>query len=128
MKYLIKGERILTTENWEERNTTYKKEIDKDGNEVLIATTISIEDYAKENGFIILNEKPNELLSKELKLDYQNELKQIKKWLFENDWKVNKVVLGEWTKEDNRWLEYISEREVKRARLDQIEFEIAMLG
>ena len=92
MKYLIKGERILTTENWEERNTTYTKDFDKDGNEILIATTISIEDYANQNGFKIVNTKPTELVSKELKVDLENELIQIKKWFLANDYKVNSLI------------------------------------
>jgi hypothetical protein len=121
MKYLIKGERILTTENWEERNTTYTKDFDKDGNEVLIATTISIEDYAKQNGFEIVNTKPNELASKELKVDLENELIQIKKWFLANDYKVNKVFIGEWQKDDARWVEYKQQRALYRKRLDEIE-------
>jgi hypothetical protein len=120
MKYLVKGERILSTENWEERNTTYTKEYDKDGNEVLIATTISIEQYAKENGFKIVNEKPSALLSKEQKLAYENELQQIKKWFLENDYKVNKVITGEWKDTDSRWLDYKKERAIKRTRQDEI--------
>jgi hypothetical protein len=124
MKYLVKGERIISTENWEERNTTYTKEIDKEGNEVLIATTVSIEQYAKENGFKIVNEKTSTLLSKEEKVAYENELQQIRKWFLENDYKVNKVVIGEWEATDPRWLDYKKERQVKRDRLDQIENEI----
>jgi hypothetical protein len=120
MKYLIKGERIISTENWEERNTTYAKEYDKDGKEVLIATTISIEQYAKENGFKIVNEKPIMLLSKEQKVAYENELQQIKKWFLENDYKVNKVVVGEWEQDDARFLDYKQQREIKRKRLDEI--------
>ena len=124
MKYLIKGERILTTENWEERNTTYTKDFDKDGNEILIATTISIEDYAKQNGFEIVNTKPNELASKELKVDLENELLQIKKWFLENDYKVNKVFIGEWQQDDARWVEYKQQRALYRKRLDEIEKEL----
>jgi hypothetical protein len=124
MKYLVKGERILTTENWEERNTTYKKIFDKDGNEILIAKTISIEDYAKENGFKIVNTKPKELVSKELKVDLENELQQIKKWFLENDYKVNKVFIGEWQEDDARWVEYKQQRALYRKRLDEIEKEL----
>ena len=29
------------------------------------------------------------------------------KWLADNDWKVNKVFIGEWTYTDPRWLEYL---------------------
>jgi hypothetical protein len=49
-----------------------------------------------------------------------HEKKDILQWLADNDWKVNKVVVGEWEKEDPRWIEYISERQAKRNRLDDI--------
>lgn len=44
----------------------------------------------------------------------------IKNWLKENDWKVNKITLGEWADTDPRWLEYKEQRAIKRARLDAI--------
>lgn len=50
----------------------------------------------------------------------REELKQIQKWLADNDWKVNKIVIGEWTTSDERWLSYIQERTQKRARQDEI--------
>ena len=40
------------------------------------------------------------------------------KWLADNDWKVNKRVLGEWTEDDPRWLLYLSGRESARADID----------
>jgi hypothetical protein len=49
-----------------------------------------------------------------------HEKKDILQWLADNDWKVNKVVVGEWTKEDQRWIDYLNERQEKRNRLDQI--------
>lgn len=48
------------------------------------------------------------------------ELKEIHKWLCDNDWKVNKIVIGEWQQDDERWLEYLQERQVKRARQDEL--------
>lgn len=48
------------------------------------------------------------------------ELSEIKKWFFDNDWKVNKVVIGEWNKTDSRWLEYLEQRQIKRARQDEL--------
>ena len=38
-------------------------------------------------------------------------------------WKVNKVFLGEWEETDERWLQYLKEREIKRNRLDEISKE-----
>ena len=43
------------------------------------------------------------------------------KWLSENDWKVNKHALGEWTDDDPRWLAYLTERAEKRAAYEQAE-------
>ena len=46
------------------------------------------------------------------------------KWLADNDWKVNKHVLGEWTDRDSRWLEYLAGREKARRDIDQVEYII----
>ena len=59
---------------------------------------------------------------------YNNELRQIKKWFEANDWKVNKIVIGEWEKSDPRWLDYISERAIKRTRQDELHSLIEELG
>ena len=50
----------------------------------------------------------------------RKELQAIKKWFIDNDWKVNKIVIGEWSTDDVRWQSYISERTIKRARQDEI--------
>jgi hypothetical protein len=50
----------------------------------------------------------------------EKEQADILQWLADNDWKVNKVVVGEWDKEDPRWIEYLNKRKVKRNRLDEI--------
>ena len=55
----------------------------------------------------------------------RKELKQIQDWFTENDWKINKVVIGEWAKDDYRWLDYLQERKEKRARQDEINEELA---
>lgn len=44
----------------------------------------------------------------------------IKQWLTQNDWKVNKITVGEWETTDPRWIEYKEQRAIKRARLDEI--------
>lgn len=49
-----------------------------------------------------------------------SEKKEILKWLADNDWKINKIVIGEWTVNDTRWIEYLNERFVKRQRLDEV--------
>ncbi len=40
------------------------------------------------------------------------------KWLSDNDWKVNKHTLGEWSDDDERWLAYLSDRAKVRAVID----------
>lgn len=49
-----------------------------------------------------------------------NELHEIKKWFKDNDWKVNKIIVKEWTEDDPRWLSYVKERKEKRERQDQL--------
>ena len=43
------------------------------------------------------------------------------KWLADNDWKVNKRMLGEWSETDERWLAYLADREKVRATIDAAE-------
>ena len=56
--------------------------------------------------------------SEECKL--HRELSQIQRWFVENDWKPNKIITGEWTTDDQRWLDYLAERAIKRSRQDEI--------
>lgn len=51
----------------------------------------------------------------------RQEKQEILKWLADNDWKVNKIVLGEWLEDDPRVVEYKRERKEKRERLDYLE-------
>lgn len=43
------------------------------------------------------------------------------KWLSDNDWKVNKHTLGEWSDTDERWLAYLAGREQARKDYDEAE-------
>lgn len=58
----------------------------------------------------------------EQKKALKEEKKSIYKWLADNDWKVNKHTLGEWSEDDTRWTSYLSERLTKRERLDEINY------
>ena len=40
------------------------------------------------------------------------------KWLTDNDWKVNKRMLGEWAEDDERWIAYLAGRAKARAVID----------
>jgi hypothetical protein len=44
------------------------------------------------------------------------------KWLTDNDWKVNKHTLGEWSDYDKRWIAYLSGREKARSDIDDAEY------
>lgn len=50
----------------------------------------------------------------------------ILKWFSDNDWKVNKRTLGEWSAEDARWLSYLEERKTKRAEFDAAQAVLCM--
>ena len=41
-------------------------------------------------------------------------------WLKNNDYIINKVFLGEWQEDDERFIEYKKERALKRNRLDEL--------
>ena len=47
------------------------------------------------------------------------------KWLADNDWKVNKHMLGEWTEKDKRWAAYLADRAKARAEIDEAEAVLA---
>lgn len=108
MKYLVYGKKVLTTENWQER-----------------MGDISIEDFAKENGFTVYEDKPEELIQEETTTTLEKELKQINIWFQEHDYIPNKIITGEWTENDKRWTDYLKERQAKRTRQDEIK---ALLG
>lgn len=50
----------------------------------------------------------------------KEELWEIQKWFSDNDWVVNKIVVGEWTTDDERWINYLAERKEKRKRQDEL--------
>lgn len=52
-------------------------------------------------------------------------IKEIETWLKTNDWKFNKVFLGEWEQTDPRWLSYLEERAKFRAERDELEKEVS---
>lgn len=63
------------------------------------------------------------MTKKELIKLYQKcifQINKIKKWLADNDWKVNKIVVGEWQRDDVRWIDYLNERENKRNLMDEL--------
>lgn len=67
------------------------------------------------NNKLVYNEDIYQLISQTKK-----ELSEIQKWFNDNDWKINKIVIGEWTKDDERWTTYLEERQIKRNRQDEL--------
>lgn len=57
-------------------------------------------------------------------IEFKKELQEIQQWFLDNDWKVNKIITKEWSETDERWIEYLMERSVKRARQDFINEEL----
>lgn len=49
------------------------------------------------------------------------------KWLADNDWKVNKRMLGEWAEDDERWLAYLADRAKARAEIDEADAVFAQI-
>ena len=45
---------------------------------------------------------------------------EIFQWFVDNDWIPNKIITGEWEATDERWLQYLEERKVKRDRQDEL--------
>lgn len=52
---------------------------------------------------------------------YKTEMDAIKQWLNDNDYIINKHVLGEYTDTDTRWLNYLAERKAKLERYNELE-------
>ena len=77
-----------------------------------------------QNGVLVSNPNYTEYVveqkAEEQKKEYRKELSEIQYWFAENDWKPNKIITGEWSEEDPRWLEYKQERTIKRARQDEL--------
>lgn len=48
------------------------------------------------------------------------EAESIRDWFVRTDYYPHKIVTGEWDQADPRWLDYLHERQIKRARQDEI--------
>jgi hypothetical protein len=72
--------------------------------------------------------KDKEASLKEEKLYYAKlRKKNALAWLVDNDWKVNKHSLGEWTDEDPRWRSYLKIRKIMRNQIDEANMVIQEL-
>lgn len=84
--------------------------------------------YLKENALAAHYENGKVVYKglEQIKKRQANEKEQadILQWLADNDWKVNKVVVGEWEQSDERFVEYKHQRASYRKRLDEIAKEM----
>lgn len=121
LKYLKSERSLLSTKNWERR-----------------MGPITIEQFCSDNDFVVV-EVPDEIedplmrhfidniFSQELydaDLEIKNahkEIESIKQWFNDNDYLISKKTLGEITEDDIRWQDYIYDRQVKSARLGELE-------
>lgn len=82
-----------------------------------------------QNGELVDNPNYSEYVTeqevKSQKREYRKELREIQQWFKDNDWKVNKIITGEWTEDDPRWVEYKQERTIKRDRQDYLNLALS---
>lgn len=78
--------------------------------------------YAVEDGkFVVKRREPTtEESIADAEAARAKRIRAIEKWLFDNDWKVNKVFLGEWSEDDPRWTEYLTTRAALRAEHEEL--------
>lgn len=78
--------------------------------------------YAVVNGkFTVVSREPTvEEKAKDAAQAKAKRLTEIANWFKANDWKFNKVYLGEWETTDPRWTEYLETRAALRAEHEKL--------
>jgi hypothetical protein len=91
--------------------------IEVPGNETNLRLPDKYSYYAVIDGkYTVAHREPTpEELMQDAQESKAQRLKEIDTWLKANDWKVNKVFLGEWAEDDPRWTEYLETRAALRA-------------
>lgn len=76
--------------------------------------------YAVVDGkFTILTREPTEEeKQKDKARETKRRLNEIQKWFRDTDWIVNKIVVGEWSMDDPRWIDYLNQRKAMREEQD----------
>ena len=82
--------------------------------------------YAVEDGkFVVKRRKPTEAeIAQDARVAKAKRLAEIAAWFNANDWKLNKVYLGEWETTDPRWTEYLETRAALRAEHEALTKEV----
>ena len=74
-----------------------------------------------DNKFTILEREPSaEEMSRDIINSKTARIKEIEKWFSDNDWRFNKVFLGEWKTTDSRWTEYLTQRSAMRQEHEEL--------
>ena len=107
-KFPADGVTLFEVEDMPSRKPTAALYFDPESNEVLV----------REMSAEILAKRQAEGEARKKKADAL-------KWLSDNDWKVNKRILGEWGEADERWLEYLTGRAKARTEIDEAEAILA---
>lgn len=78
--------------------------------------------YAVINGkFTIVSREPTaEEKARDTAQAKAKRLAEINNWFKANDWKFNKIYLGEWETTDPRWVEYLNKRAAMRKEYDEL--------
>ena len=77
-----------------------------------------------QSGDIVFPEKDLALVdsyTKPKNVEQFYEIGQIKDWLEQNDYKINKHALGEYSDTDTRWTTYLKERKEKLTKYNELE-------
>lgn len=74
--------------------------------------------YKYENNQFILDD--SEFIKSKSIMEATFELADIDIWFSKYDYYPNKIICGEWTADDPRFIKYLSDRKVKRARRDEL--------
>lgn len=82
---------------------------------------LSLEEVYYRNGMEITEEQHN-------RFALLHELKEIHEWFTSTDYIPNKVIVGEWTPEDPRFVEYCEKRKAMRTRQDEIKSALGYGG
>jgi hypothetical protein len=69
------------------------------------------------------NLTPTQLRTREV----MDKIIQIKAWFSKTDYYVNKIIRGEWTKENPKWVAYVEETKVKSVELEKLQEELVFL-
>ena len=96
--------------------------IEVPGNETNLRLPDKYSYYAVIDGkYTVARREPTaEELTQETRANKAKRLKEIDAWLKANDWKLNKVYLGEWETTDPRWTEYLETRAALRAEHEEL--------